>query len=110
MRRSFHPVAVLLLMAAGIGPGCAEEGSAGRQATAPNHYGDIDGAFLSGSGFSSGWEPYAGQETARRNHAATNEVGNPPRAERGGHFSRTEYMFLTGAAFYSGPESYPVSW
>ncbi|WP_332670040.1 hypothetical protein [Aromatoleum sp.] len=110
MKRSLHPIVVLLLMFTGIGSGCAEEGSAGPRAAARDHYGYIDGAFLSGSGFSSGWEPYAGQETAGRNDAATNELANPPRAESGDHFSHTEYMFMTGAAFYSGPENYPISW
>lgn len=110
MKRSLHPIAVLLLMFAGIGSGCAEEGSVGEQTAAPDHYGYIDGAFLSGSGFSSGLEPYARQETAGRKEVAMNEAENPLRAESGGHFSRTEYLFMTGAAFYSEPENYPISW
>lgn len=110
MKHSLHPIAALLLMFAGIGSGCAEEGSAGGRTAAVDHYGYIDGAFLSGSGFSSGLEPYARQETAGRKEAATNEVGNPPSAESGDHFTQTEYLFMTSAAFSSVPESYPILW
>ena len=110
MKPSLHSIAVLLLTFAGIGSGCAEEGSTGPRAAAEDHYGYIDGAFLSGSGFSSRLEPYAGQETDGGNHSATSEAANSARTASREHFSRTEYLFLTGAAFYSGPESYPLSW
>ncbi|NMF91517.1 hypothetical protein [Aromatoleum petrolei] len=99
MKYSLRPIAALLLMFAGIGSGCAEDGSAGQRAITGEHYADIYGAFLTGSGFSSGPEQYAAQE-----------VTAPARTEGGDHFSRTEYLFLTAAAFYSGPEGYPFSW
>lgn len=99
MKYSLRPMVALLLVFAGIGSGCAEEGSGGQRAAAGEHYTSIDGAFLTGGGFSSGPESYAVQETTAS-----------ARAEGGDHFSRTEYLFLTGAAFYSGPESYPLSW
>jgi hypothetical protein len=62
MKYSLHSIAALLLVFAGIGSGCAEEGSAGQRASAGEHYSYIDGAFLTGSGFSSGSEPSAAQE------------------------------------------------
>jgi hypothetical protein len=62
MKFSLHSIAALLLVFAGIGSGCAEDGSAGQRASTGEHYTYIDAAFLTGSGFSSGPEPYAAQE------------------------------------------------
>jgi hypothetical protein len=100
MKHSFHPLAAVLLMCAGIGSGCAEEGAGGQRKSEPDHYGNIDAAFLSGGGFKSGPESYAAQR----------EGAKADLPENGAHFTSTEYLFLTGAAFYSGPEGYPFSW
>lgn len=110
MKHSFHPLAAVLLMCAGIGSGCAEEGAAGQRGSDARHYTYIDGAFLSGDGFSSGPEAYAAADSAVRQGGPKQAAAEGELSEDGPHFTSTEYLFLTGAAFYSGAEGYPFSW
>lgn len=104
MKHPFHPLAAVL-MCAGIGSGCAEDGADGRRSGNPDRYTYIDAAFPSGDGFMSGPESYAAHEPAGGSPMAKSAL-----PENGAHFTRFEDFFLTGAAFYSGPASYPISW
>lgn len=105
MKRAFHPVAALLLMCVGIGSGCAENGAGGQRASDPKQHTHVDAGFLSGNGFVSGRESYAAHEAAGGSPMAKSAL-----PENGAHFTHSEHLFLTGAAFYSGPGSYPISW
>ncbi|HJV26168.1 MAG TPA: hypothetical protein VJ673_10795 [Aromatoleum sp.] len=96
MKHPLHPLAALLMMCAGIGSGCAEEGG--------------DAAFLSGGRLSSAADAHAAHEAAAEMDDARSRAAKSELLDNGAHFSRTEYLFLTGAAFYSGPEGYPLSW
>lgn len=110
MKRSLYPVAALVLMCAGIGSGCSEERGGARRAGDNRTYTYIDGAFLSGGGFSSGQEVYVAHEGTAALDGAMSRAATAELLENGAHFYRAEFLFLTGAAFYSGPKGYPLSW